>query len=77
MILGFLSVLGLLGTLAGQVHPWVHFVLVVQLQQNQVHLWHQGNQVLLAVQGLQAYLADLADPSALMVLEIPFLPCCL
>lgn len=74
MILEFLSVLDFLGTLAGLVHPWVQFVQVVQLQQSLVRLWLQGNQVLLAVPGFQTYLVDLFDPSALTVLEIPFLP---
>lgn len=74
MLLEFLLVLGFLGILAGQVHPWVQIVRVVQLQQYLVHLWNQGNRVLLAGQVLRASLANLADPSALMVLEIPFLP---
>lgn len=44
-------------------------VLVVQLQQSLVHLWVQGNPVLLAVLGIQVYLADLIDPSVLVVLS--------
>lgn len=48
--------------------PLVQAVLVVQPQQSLVHLWVQGNQVLLAVLGIQIYLADLIDPSALVVL---------
>lgn len=77
MPLEFLSVLDFLGTLAVLVHPLDQLVQVVQLRQNPVHLWLLGNQVLLAVLDLQAFLADLVDPSVLMVLEIPFLPCCL
>lgn len=77
MIQGFLSVLDLPGTLVGLARPWVQVVQVVQRQQNLVHLWLQGNLDLLAVLDLLVCLVNLVDPSARMVLGIPFLPCCL
>lgn len=61
-------------TLCSRKFHWLHLIpcvrvtLVVQLQQSLVHLWVQGNQVLLAVPEIQAYLPDLVDPSVLMVL---------
>lgn len=74
MILGFLSVLDFLGSLAGLAHPWVRIDQAVRCQQNLVHLWLRGNLKLLAVLGLLVYLENLVDPSARMVLGIPFLP---
>lgn len=50
---------------------------MVQHQQNLVHLWHRGNQVLLVVLGIPVCLDLQEDLSVLMVLGIPSRPCCL
>lgn len=47
---------------------------MVQRQQNLVHLWLRGNLDLLAVLGIPVCPVNLVDPSARMVLGIPFLP---